>query len=387
MRLVVLGVVLAASAATAEPVAPARLPAIALPTGHGRGEPTAVYAAGVDPDILLAALGTGDFAMIAGGTPVDGKLGDGEPVTGATAFDALAPAATVRLHGRTSGGIDLDLRGAGTLEVLRLLADTAGASYVFAPQHVLPKLTVRARHVDATDTAKAIAKLGGMELIERGRAWLVVEPGSTIDGKLAAKSDHKTRLEIDHAHPGEARRLLEPDVGQDRNACPKDTWIDASLHGETGALEAVLATLKGPACEQHPDRNELDTATAQLVGILVGPKVRRAVFRVPHGARAFEPSGGDQRVEVDYVVIRAGDTQPLHAIAPIQGSVYVAPGPFEPGDASAWQLRGTVRVGTTWRAIFRSKAEWRIVGAPVEITAGAARAIVAGKPRGYTLER
>lgn len=387
MRLVAIGVVLAASAALAAPVDPGKLPAIALPTGHGQGDPTAVYAAGVDPDILLAALGTGDFAVVAGGTPVDGKLGDRQPVTGATAFDALAPAGTVRLEGRAAGGIDLDLRGAGTLEILRLLADTAGASYVFAPQHALPKLTVRARHVDPKQTAKVIAKLAGLELIERGRAWLVVEPGTALDAKLAGKSDHKTRLEIDHARPGEARRLIEPDVAQDRNLCPKDTWIDASLHGETGALEAVLATLKGPACEQHPDPNELDTATAQLVGILVGPKARRAVFRVPHGARAFEPSGGDQRVEVDYVVIHAGDTQPLHATAPIQGSVYVAPGPFEAADPGAWQLRGTVRVGTTWRAIFRSKSEWRIVGAPVEITAGAARALVAGKSRGYTLER
>ncbi|MEO8552258.1 MAG: hypothetical protein ABI678_19915 [Kofleriaceae bacterium] len=387
MRLVALGVVLAASAAAAEPVDPGKLAPVALVTGHAKGDPTAVYAAGVDPDIVLSALGTGNFAMIAGGTPVDGKLGDHEPVTAGTAFDSLAPATTVRLRGKSAGGIDLDLRGAGTLEILRLLADTAGASYVFAPQHALPKLTVRAHHVDPKDTAKAIAKLAGLDLVERGHAWLVVEPGSTIDGKLAGKADHKTRLEIDHAHPGEARRLLDGEVAQDRNACPKDTWIDASLHGETGALEAVLATLKGPACEQHPDPNELDTATAQLVGILVGPKIRRAVFRVPHGARAFEPSGGDQRVEVDYVVIRAGDTQPLHASAPIQGSVYVAPGPFEPGDASAWQLRGTVRVGKTWRAIFRSKTEWRIVGAPAEITAGAARAIVAGKPRGYTLER
>lgn len=387
MRLVALGLMLAATAA-AEPVDPAKLPAIAL---HGRaaGDPTAVYAAGVDPDVLLSALGTGDFAAIAGGTAVDGKLGDHAPVTSGAAFDSLATADTIRLKGRAAGGIDLDLRGAGTLEVLRLLADTAGASYVFAPRHVLPRLTVRGHHIDPKDTAKAIAKLAGLELVEKNRAWLVVEPGVTLDAKLAAKADHRTRIEIDHAHPGEARRLVEPDVVQDRNACPKDTWIDASLHGETGVLEAVLATLDGPACEQHPNLDELDTASAQLVGILIGPKVRRAVFRVPHGARAFEPTGGDQRVEIDYVVIHAGDTQPLHAAAagPIQGSAYVAPGPFEAGDPAAWQLRGTVRVGTTWRAIFRSKSEWRIVGAPAEITAGAARASVGGKPRGYTLER
>lgn len=388
MRAIAIGLVLAASAASADPVDPKQLAPLAVAHTKGTGDPTAVYAAGVDPDVLLFALGTESFATLADGAPVAGKLGDRESLAASTAFDAIAPASTVRLA-RARGGrpVDIELRGAGTLEVLRFLADSAGASYVFAPQHALPHITVRAKHVDPRATATAVAKLAGLELVIHDHVWVVTEPATSLDAKLLGHGDGHTRIEIDHAHPGEARRLIEPTVAQDRNACPKDAWIDASLHGETGALEAVLASIRGPACEQQPNLAELDTTTAQLVGILVGPKLRRAVFRVPHGARAFEPSGGDQRVEVDYVIVKAGDTTSLHPSAPIAGSAYVAPGPFEAADPTTWQLRGTVRVGTSWRAIFRSKSEWRVVAAPAEITAGTARSTVDGKPRGYTLER
>ena len=388
MRALAIGLVLATSVASADPADPKQLAPIAVAHAKGTGDPTAVYAAGVDPDVLLFALANDGFAALADGPPVDGKLGDRESISASSAFDAIAPATTIHLpRARTGRTVDVELRGAGTLEVLRFLADSAGASYVFAPQHALPHITVRAKHVEPRATATAIAKLAGLELVVRAHTWIVTEPGAALDAKLVARTDGHMRIEIDHAHPGEARRLIEPAVAQDRNACPKDAWIDASLHGEIGALEAVLATIRGPACEQQPNLAELDTATAQLVGILVGPKLRRAVFRVPHGARAFEPSGGDQRVEVDYVIVKAGDTSSLHPVAPIAGSAYVAPGPFETPDPTAWQLRGTVRVGTSWRAIFRSKSEWRVLGAPVEITAGTARSSVDGKPRGYILER
>ncbi|HEY6038005.1 MAG TPA: hypothetical protein VIV58_27180 [Kofleriaceae bacterium] len=387
MRALAIGLVVATAVASAEPADPKQLAPIAVAHAKGTGDPTAVYAAGVEPDVLLFALAGDGFAALADGAPIDGKLGDRDSIPASSAFDAIAPATTIRLpRARTGRAVDIELRGAGTLEVLRFLADSAGASYVFAPLHALPHITVRAKHVDPRATATAIAKLAGLELVVRAHAWIVTEPGAALDAKLVAHTDGHTRIEIDHAHPGEARRLIEPAVGQDRNPCPKDAWIDASLHGEIGALEAVLATIRGPACEQQPNLAELDTATAQLVGIMVGPKLRRAVFRVPHGARAFEPSGGDQRVEVDYVIVKAGDTTALHAGAPIAGSAYVAPGPFESPDPTAWQLRGTVRVGTSWRAIFRSKTEWRVLGAPVEITAGSARSSIDGKPRGYTLE-
>jgi hypothetical protein len=388
MRALAIGLVFAASAASADPVDPKQLAPIAVPHTKGTGDPTAVYTAGVDPDVLLFALGTESFAALADGAPVAGKLGDRESIAASTAFDAIAPAGTVRLSRARSGHpVDIELRGGGTLEVLRFLADSAGASYVFAPQHALPHVTVRGKHVDPRATAAAVAKLAGLELTVHDHVWIVAEPGTALDAKLLRHADGHTRVEIDRAHPGEARRLIEPTVAQDRNACPKDAWIDASLHGEIGALEAVLATIHGAACEQQPNLAELDTATAQLVGILVGPKLRRAVFRVPHGARAFEPSGGDQRVEVDYVIVKAGDTTSLHPSTPIAGSAYVAPGPFETPDPTVWQLRGTVRVGTSWRAIFRSKSEWRVVTSPAEITAGAVRSPVDGKPRGYSLDR
>lgn len=381
---VTIGLVFAATAARANPVDPAHLAPLAV--GTGKGEPTAVYATGVDPDVVMFALGTTDFAVIAGGTPVDGKLGDRETVTATAAFDAVAPPATLRLA-RTHGNhpVDLEFRGVDPLEVLRFLADTAGASYVFAPQHALPAITVRAKQVDPLATARELAKLAGLELVVHDHTWIVVEPLVHLDPKLLARAKARTRIEIDHAHPGEARRLLDPDVAQDKNVCPKDTWIDASLHGETGALEAVLAAMPGPACEQDPNLDELDTANAHLLGIVVGPKLRRAVFRVPHGARAFEPTGRGQRVEVDYVIVRGDETTSLRS-GPVTGSAYVAPGPFEATERDAWQLRGTVRVGATWRAIFHGRSEWRIVD-KAEITAGGARSSVDGKPRSYTLER
>ncbi len=385
MRLgVTLGLVVTTTVVRANPVDPAHLAPLAV--GAGKGEPTAIYATGIDPDVVLFALGTSDFAVIAGGTPIDGKLGDRETVTATAAFDAVAPPATLRLP-RTHGDhpVDLAFRGVDPLEVLRFLADTAGASYVFAPQHVLPAITVRAKHVEPLATAREVAKLAGLELVVHDHAWIVVEPRVHLDPKLLARTKPRTRLEIDHAHPGEARRLLDPEVAQDKNACPKDTWIDASLHGETGALQAVLTTIQGPACEQDPNLDELDTANAHLLGIAVGPKLRRALFRVPHGARVFEPTGRGQRVEVDYVIVRSDGTASLRS-GPVTGSAYVAPGPFEATDGDAWRLRGTVRVGTTWRAIFHGRSEWRIVD-NAEITAGRARSSVDGKPRSYTLER
>ncbi len=396
MRAVAIGVVLAAAwPALAAPVDPNKLePIQALPV-RGTGPAAAVWASDVDADVLLSVLesgthGTANFVMLSGTTQVTGRIGDQAPVTEATAFASLAPAATVRLGtSRGRHAVDLEFRDARPLEVLRSLSDSAGASYVFAPQHALPKITVVAHHVDPHEAATAIAALAGLELAVHGKVWIVTEPGAILEPAIVARTERRSRIEIDHAHPGEARRLIDPAVTDDQSTCPKETWIDASLHGEVGTLEAVLATLKGPACEQQPDLRELDTATAQLVGILVGAQVRRAVFRVPHGARVFEPghTDGEQRVEVDHVIVHTGASSALHPTVPIKGSVYVAPGPFEASDEAAWQLRGVVRVGATWRAIFHSKSEWRIVGAPAEITAGAAHAVVGGKPRSYALER
>src|SRR6185312_5001038 len=116
MRALAIGLVLAASAASADPVDPKQLAPIAIPHTKGTGDPTAVYAAGVDPDVLLFALGTESFAALADGTPVAGKLGDRESIAASTAFDAIAPAKTVRLpRARTGTPVDIELRGAGTL--------------------------------------------------------------------------------------------------------------------------------------------------------------------------------------------------------------------------------------------------------------------------------
>ncbi len=386
MRGLVIGMVLAAASARAAPVDPARLEPIVPAVVPGAGPATAVWAVDVDTDVVLATLAP-SFAMLAGTQKSTGRIGDQQPATEATVFATLAPASAIRLpKSRGWRAVDVAFRAAGPLEVLRFLADAAGASYVFAPQHVLPEVTVSGLHVDPRETAQAVAKLAGLELSIRGKLWIVTEPHPGLDAAVVSRTERGTRVEIDHARAGEARRLLEPHIADDQCVCPKDTSIDASLHGETGALQAVLATIHGPPCEHQPNTAELDTATAQLVGILVGPKARRAVFRVPHGARVFQPGTATdaQRVEIDHVIVHPGESASL---APIQGSSYVAPGPFEAPDETSWQLRGVVRTGASWHAIFRSKTEWRIVGAPAEITAGTARSVVGGKSRGYALER
>ena len=379
-----LGVVAAIATAHAESVDPTKLAPLAAPS-RGTGDTVAIYAAGVDADMVLYTLGTADFVMVADARPIDGRLGDPTGVPATAAFDAVAKDNGVIRLARSRGphAIDLDLHHAGALELLRLVADTDSASYVFAPQHELPRITIRARRANPHDVARAVAKLVGLDLVDSHGVWAFVEPGTKLDPKLAGIAHAKSRLAIDHAHPGEARRLLEPDEPQDRNLCPKDTLIDANLHGQTGVLEAVLATITGPPCEQQPNHGELDTATATLVGILVEPKLRRAVFRVPHGARAFEPADGQQRVEISYVILEGDTTATLRA----PSADTQTPGPFAADDAHAWQLRGTVRVGKTWRAIFRSGTAWRVVPGPneakVDITAGTATV----KTRAFTLER
>jgi hypothetical protein len=394
MRVAIALVVLAVVPARAEPVDPAKLAPIAV-TAPGTGEHVQVFAAGVDADVVLYALDAEDFVMLAGAKPVDGRLGDGKPVTASAAFHAIAAGLDVAPLHRTTGShpVDLEVYGASTQRMLQFLSDVAGTSYVFAAQHELPPVTIRAHHVDPRELARAIARLVHVELVETNGVWVIAEPGIKLDKRLAAATRAKSRIEINHAHPGEARRLLDPDVTQDHNACPKDTWIDASLHGETGVLDAVLAALPGPPCEQKPNNDELDTATATLVGILVEPKARRAVFRVPHGARTFEPTTGTQRVEINYVVVRADETAPLHGTSKAISSDFVAPGPFATADRTTWHLRGTVRVGKTWKAMFRSQSEWRVAPGPgiltpdakstVDITAGTASV----KPVGYALER
>jgi hypothetical protein len=379
-----LGVVATISMAHAESVDPTKLATLPAPA-KGTGDTVAVFAAGVDADMVLYALGTSDFVMVADAKPIDGRLGDPTGVPATAAFDALAKdKGVIRLHrSHSPHAIDLDLHHASPLELLRLVADTESASYVFAPQHDLATITIRARRADPREVAHAVAKLVGLELVESHGVWAVVEPGTKLDPKLAAITHARSRLAIDHAHPGEARRLLEPDEPQERNLCPKDTLIDANLHGQSGVLDAVLATITGPPCEQQPNHGELDTATATLVGILVEPKLRRAVFRVPHGARAFEPADGQERVEISYVMLKGDTTATLRP----PSSDTQTPGPFAADDAHAWKLRGTVRVGKTWRAIFRSATAWRVVPGPneakVEITAGTAT----GKTRAFTLER
>jgi hypothetical protein len=110
----------------------------------------------------------------------------------------------------------------------------------------------------------------------------------------------------------------------------------------------------GPPCDQHPDLGRFDTDTASLVGVLVEPHRRRAVFRVPGGARAFEPGRGE-RIEINYIVV-AGRTTPIRAAAPAEpaGSL-----------ADDLQLRATLHVAGRWTALLRSPAgAWRVVEAP-----------------------
>jgi hypothetical protein len=369
MRGAGIAVILLAGSAAAAPVDPQRLPAIAA--SGGSGERAIIYSAGADADLVLDALGTADFVAIAGAQPLDGRIDAASPA----AFDAIAArAGAVRLPRGLKPGVELDRHGAPALDILRELADAAGTSYVFAPTHALPAITIRAHHVDALETARAIAKLVHVELVETHGAWVVVEPGTILAAATLAHVRSHMRLEINHAHPGEARRLIEPDELSDRNLCPPDTWVDASLHGEIGVLEAVLDTLVGPPCEQHPDTSQLDTGTASLVGVLVEPRQRRAVFRVPGGARALEPDHGE-RIEINYVVTHGG-ASPIRLPAPHEPS-----GPL----SDDLVLRATVRVGSRSAALLRSPAgDWRLVRAPgVDIGLGS---VTAGE-QSFVLER
>lgn len=367
-RIAIAGALAAAgvrAAAAPVPVDPRDLPAIDVQAGADTtGAPVAVYATGADADLILLALGAADFAAPSGAVQIDGRF----EAPAASAFDALAGrVGAVRLPPAAPGarGVDLELHGVPALAVIRELADATATPYVFAPAHALPAITIRAHRADAREAARAVAALAHLELIEAHGAWAVVEPGTQLAPATVADFHAGSRLEIDHAHPGEARRTLEPDEPAARDLCPPDTWVDASLHGQVGVLEAVLDALPGPPCEQHADPTRLDTATAALVGILIEPARRRAVFRVPGGARAFEPGRGE-RVEVDYVVVH-GDHAAFRAPAWQEPS-----GPLAPD----LELRATVRVGARWAALLRSPSgAWRIAREPlVAITPSSASA-------------
>jgi hypothetical protein len=361
---VALIVVAMAGAAAAAPVDPRALPLVQVAITPG--EATSIVSAGADADLVLFALGTADFVAIAGAHPLDARLDTSVPA----AFDAIAlTAGAIRLARTANGEVELERYDAPAGDVMRELADAAGVSYVLAPGHALPALTIRAHHTGARDTLRIVASLEHLELIEARGVWIVAEPSTKLDPVIAAHVHAGSRLEIDHAHPGEARRVLEPDEAQDRNACPPDTWIDASLHGEVGVLEAVLDTLAGPPCEQHPDVTQLDTGTASLVGIVVEAHQRRAVFRVPGGARVFEPDrpSHGERVEVGYVVVGGTTMRPV--------AFATGAGPSGPL-ADDLVLRATVRIASRWVALLRSPTgRWRIVRPPgVEISAASVTA-------------
>ncbi len=371
MRAALLVVMTMTASATAAPVDPRALPV--LPTDGPAGESTVIASAGADADLVLFALGTGDFVAIAGAHPLDGRLEASLPA----AFDAIAQVTgAVRLARAPKGEVELERYDAPALEVMRELADAAGVSYVLAPAHVLPALTIRAHRASARDVMLAVASLLRLELIEDHGVWIVVEPHTKLDPVIAAHVHAGSRLEINRAHPGEARRVLEPDETQDRNTCPADTWVEASLHGEVGVLEAVLDTLGGPSCEQHPEIGQIDTGAASLVGVLVEPHERRAVFRVPGGARVLEPKRGE-RVEINYVVIAPGSP----AIRPIVTPHPDATGPL----ADDLVLRATLHIGKRWAALLRSPSgTWRIARPPgLEISAGS----VAAGEQTFSLER
>ena len=247
------------------------------------------------------------FVALAGAQPLDGRI----TAPRRRAFDRLAArAGAIRLPRAPTPGVDLARHDAP--------APRSCASSPMTPASAT--CSRRARAPAAHDprasrrpleTARVVA---GSPTSSSSRAQRVGDRRArhVARGATLAHVHAISRIEINHAHPGEARRLLEPDEPQDKNLCPPDTWIDASLHGQVGVLEAVLDTMVGPLCEQHPDLGRFDTDTASLVGVLVEPRRRRAVFRVPGGARAFEPGRGE-RIEINYIVV-AGRTTPVRPL-------------------------------------------------------------------------
>ncbi len=356
--------------ALAGPVEPDSL-RLLNPKLTGKGAPTTLHATKLAIDHLLRLLlPDGPFLLISDAATFEGRIP--QPVPLENAIGAIG--ATNKLVVPSAGSaatIDVDFYQAPVKDLMRLFSDTVRADLIWAPSKVPPAVSLRLKRVDARTTARAMIKLVGLELIEKGSTWIVVDKGTTLDPKLMVRTtDANTRLSIRAGKPGEIAQLIDPQgpVG----TCPIDRTMDVSVRGgRIGPVLAVAATITGPACSIAPR----DTApkTGTLVGILYGTKERRAVFRHAKGTQVVTP-GKDDVIGEGYVKLGADD------IALYPTTLSTAP-PMSPvaedttpcgADAAkrGYTLRATAKLGSAWRAMLMPKDGPPVLLTKATITAG-----------------
>lgn len=340
--------------ALAGPVEPDSLPLL-NPKPTGKGAPTTLYATGVPIDHLLRLLfPDGPFLLIADAATFEGRIP--QPVPLEAAIGAIGATNKLVVPGAGSAAtIDVDFYRAPVQDLMRLFADTVRADLIWAPSKPPPTVSLRLKRVDARTTARAMIKLVGLELIEKGPTWIVVDKGTTLDPKLMARTaDASTRLRIRAGTPGEITRLIDPQATA--GTCPTDRTIDVSMRGgRIGPVLAVAATIAGAACSIAPP----DTApkTGTLVGILSGTKERRAVFRHAKGTLVVTPGTGD--VIGDGYVTLGTETIPLYPALSTAPPTSLAVEDTTPCGADAakrgYTLRATAKIGSAWRAMLMPK--------------------------------
>ena len=219
--------------AAAAPVDPAALTVIepkpASAASAKGGTEVAIFATGVDVDHLLWTLGPAapDLVLRSSQRQIDGRIGEPAgagvpgPIVVETLLDGVDVVRIPRRKGRAKDAVVLDSFAASPIDLLRILADVARVDLVVARTRELPRVTILARDTRARDTAEAVARAAGLELHVKSGAWIVVEPGTTLDKKLLAKrAPGDLQLRLFDARPGDARRLIDPGGPAEADVCP-----------------------------------------------------------------------------------------------------------------------------------------------------------------------
>jgi hypothetical protein len=343
-----LALVAMSSVALAGPVEPDKLPVFS-PKPTGRGAPTAVWVTKLATDHVVRFVHDGDFLILANQKTFEGRIDPPVP----------ADAAVIAVHGpivvppRGAGGkaVDIDYYDVGVVDLIRLAADVARADLVYAVSKKPPNVSIRARRADPRKLVRELVKLTGIELIERGNTWIVVDVGTKLDPKLLAITARGVTVRVNKAMPGEIQQLLDPNAAP--GVCPVDRTIDAVLRGgQTGVLLAVAATISGPACTSTVRGRD-----GKLVGILRKGKTGRAVFRVPKGTLIYESDPKTDELGESFVRIGQDESW----LYPSPSGTITGPGLEDPRDgtpcgvqaaANKFVLRATAKVGKSSRALF-----------------------------------
>jgi hypothetical protein len=344
---VVVAIAVASSVALAGPVDPQKLPVIVTKPG-GTGDQVQLWAAKVPVEWLLRFVERENYVTAAGASTIEGKI---DPAARASTIAAALRAqlkVTAIPNGAPATAVDVDFVGAPPRDLLRFLADMQRVDLVIVARKDLPRISVRTKRGNPLVLAREIAKLAGVTLIEKPGVWIVVEPGMKLDLARHKRTVPGLKININEATPGEVGLLLDANAGPGK--CPAAPLIEARLkRGQVGILEAIIATLDGPACSVAVVPK--DMTSSKLIAIARGPKVQQALFRHAKGASIFTPAKpadlGDNFVMLDpKLAVELYTARPVPAIQePCSKDFKLA-------------LRAVVRVGTTWSAIFADGADY-----------------------------